>query len=39
MGEAAGTAIGLAKSTDTNTHTLDVKLLQKTLTDNGAQIY
>ena len=39
LGEAAGTAIGIAKNTNTNTHTLDVKLLQKTLTDNGAQIY
>ena len=39
LGEAAGTAIGIAKNTNTNTHTLDVKLLQKTLIDNGAQIY
>lgn len=39
LGEAAGTAIGLAKNTHNNTHTLDVKLLQKTLVENGAQIY
>lgn len=39
LGEAAGTAVGIAKNTGTNTHTLDIKLLQKTLTDNGAQIY
>ena len=39
LGEAAGTAMGIAKNTNTNTHTLDVKLLQKTLIDNGAQIY
>lgn len=39
LGEAAGTAIGLAKNTASNTHTLDVKTLQKTLTENGAQIY
>ena len=39
LGEAAGTAIGLAKNTNTNTHTLDVKRLQKALVENGAQIY
>lgn len=39
LGEAAGTAIGLAKNTNTNTHTLDVKELQRILTENGAQIY
>jgi hypothetical protein len=39
LGEAAGTAMGITKNTNTNTHTLDVKLLQKTLIDNGAQIY
>ena len=39
LGEAAGTAMGIAKNTNTNIHTLDVKLLQKTLIDNGAQIY
>ena len=39
LGEAAGTAIGLAKNTGLNTHTIDVKALQKLLTDNGAQIY
>ena len=38
MGEAAGTAIGLAKNTGTNTHTLDVKALQKILVENGAAI-
>jgi hypothetical protein len=39
LGEAAGTAIGLAKNTGLNTHTIDIKALQKLLTDNGAQIY
>ena len=39
LGEAAGTAIGIAKNTITNTHTLDVKALQKTLTENGAVVY
>jgi len=36
MGEAAGTAIAVAKNTNKNTHTLDIKLLQQTLKENGA---
>ncbi len=38
MGEAAGTAIALCKSTGTNTHTLDTDLLRQTLKDNGADV-
>lgn len=37
-GEAAGTAAAVAKKTNTSTHTLDVKLLQKTLKENGAAL-
>lgn len=38
MGEAAGTAIALAKSTGTNTHTLSVSALQEKLRANGATL-
>ncbi len=36
MGEAAGTAVSIAKNTGTNTHTIDTQLLRKTLKQNGA---
>lgn len=36
MGEAAGTAFAVAKDTNTNTHTLDVSVLQARLLQNGA---
>lgn len=36
LGEAAGTAIAIAHNTNKNVHTVDVKALQKTLTENGA---
>lgn len=36
LGEAAGTAIALAKESNTNTHTLDVSTLQTRLLENGA---
>jgi hypothetical protein len=38
MGEAAGTAFAVAKDTGTNTHTLDVSVLQARLLENGAVI-
>lgn len=38
MGEAAGTAMVLAKKTSTNTHTLDVQALRATLRANGAAV-
>ena len=36
MGEAAGTAIALAKKTNANTHTLDITKLRENLKENGA---
>ncbi|MBQ6863014.1 MAG: FAD-dependent oxidoreductase [Clostridia bacterium] len=36
LGEAAGTAIAIAHNTNRNVHTVDIKALQKTLTENGA---
>ena len=38
LGEAAGTAAALAHKTNTTAHTLDVKLLQTTLKNNGAKL-
>lgn len=39
VGEAAGTAIAVAFNTNTNTHTLNVRQLQNTLIENGAEIF
>ena len=36
LGEAAGTAVAMAQNTNRNLHTVDIKALQKTLTENGA---
>ena len=36
LGEAAGTAVAMAQNTNRNVHTVDIKALQKTLTENGA---
>lgn len=36
LGEAAGTAIAIAHNANKNLHTIDIKALQKTLTENGA---
>lgn len=36
MGEAAGTAIAVAKQTNKNTHSLDTKILREKLKENGA---
>ncbi len=36
MGEAAGSAIAVAKQTNTNTHTLDTDVLREKLKSNGA---
>lgn len=36
LGEAAGSAIAVAKQTNTNTHTLDVNILREKLKSNGA---
>ena len=36
LGEAAGTAIAIAHNTTKNVHTVDIKALQKKLTENGA---
>ena len=36
LGEAAGTAAALAHKTNKNAHTVDIKNLQKKLTENGA---
>lgn len=36
LGEAAGTAIAIAHNTNRNVHTVDIKTLQKKLTENGA---
>lgn len=36
LGEAAGTAIAIVHNTNKNVHTVDIKALQKTLTENGA---
>ena len=38
LGEAAGTAIGIAKKTGTNTHTVDIGQVQALLRKNGAAI-
>ncbi len=38
MGDAAGTAIAVAKQTNTNTHTLDVQLVREKLIANGAEL-
>ena len=38
MGDAVGTAIAVAKQTNTNTHTLDVKLVRQKLIANGAEL-
>ena len=37
-GQAAGTAVAVAKKTGTNTHTVDIKEVQKVLRQNGAAI-
>lgn len=39
LGEAAGTAIGVAFNSGSNTHTVDVKEVQRKLTENGAEIF
>ncbi len=36
MGEAAGTAVAIVHRTNKNVHTVDIKALQKKLTENGA---
>ena len=36
LGEAAGTAIAIVHNTTKNVHTVDIKALQKKLTENGA---
>lgn len=36
LGEAAGTAVAIAHNTNKNVHTVDIKALQKTLTESGA---
>ena len=38
MGQATGTAVAICKKTNTNTHTIDINLLRKTLKDNGATL-
>ena len=38
MGDAAGTAIAVAKQTNTNTHTLDVQTVREKLIANGAEL-
>ena len=38
MGDAAGTAIAVAKQTNTHTHTLDVQLVREKLIANGAAL-
>lgn len=38
MGQAAGTAIAVAHNSGTNTHTVDVKAVQKKLLENGAAL-
>ncbi len=38
MGDAAGTAIAVAKQTGTNTHTLNVQTLREKLIANGAEL-
>jgi len=38
LGQAAGTAVALAKSSHTNTHTLNIPALQALLRENGAVI-
>ena len=37
LGEAAGTAVAVVKNTNTTTHNVDVKKIQKKLKDNGAR--
>ena len=39
LGEAAGTAIGVAFNSGTNTHTVDVKEVQRKLIEYGAEIF
>ena len=39
LGEAAGTAVATAYKTGKNVHTVDVKSVQKKLTENGAALY
>lgn len=38
MGDAVGTAIAVAKQTNTNTHTLDVQLVRQKLIEYGAEL-
>ncbi len=38
LGEAAGTAIALAKNSTGNTHTIDIKKLRQNLSDKGAAV-
>ena len=38
LGEAAGTAISIARQTGKNTHTLDIKLLRDKLRENGSAV-
>jgi hypothetical protein len=38
LGEAAGTAIALAKHTTNNTHNIDIKQLRENLKNKGAAI-
>lgn len=38
LGQAAGTAVALAKQSDSNTHDLDIKKLREKLLDNGASL-
>ena len=38
LGQAAGTAVSVAKKAGVNTHNVDVKLLQEKLKENGANI-
>lgn len=38
LGEAAGTAIALAVETNSNTHTVDVKILRERLVEKGAAV-
>lgn len=38
LGEAAGTAVAIAHNTNENVHTVNIKSLQKKLTENGAML-
>jgi hypothetical protein len=38
LGEAAGTAIGIAAKSSLNTRNVDIRMLQRSLVDNGAYI-